>query len=111
VIFAANKASDSLKNVAGPANKSDYNVTIDDCSVDSTDSPQISGHIKNLTGSSKSYIINYQFKTASGSVIDTSLTYVTIPAHDTVTWSGTSFQTTSSSNVKCAVTEVDNWFN
>jgi hypothetical protein len=111
IVVWANNASDSLKNIAGPANKSDYSVKIDDCSVDSYDSPQLTGTIRNLTGSSKSYMINFEFKTSSGSVIDTSSTYVTVPANGSIDWSGSSSKTTTTSNLKCNVTGVDNWFN
>jgi hypothetical protein len=111
IVVWANNASDSLNNISGEANKSDYNVTIDECRVDSFDSPEMTGEIKNLTGTQKNYIINYEFRNNSGTIIDSSSTYVDVPAHDTTQWTGTSFKTTTASSVKCEVTSVENWFN
>lgn len=117
VVFAADKASDSIsdsvKNWSGPANASDYNITVEKCAIDSTfDSPKMTIKVVNKTSVEKSYIFNYEFRSGSGSLIDSGASFPeTIPANGSKLVEISSYEDAKSSSIKCEVTSVENWFN
>jgi len=117
VVFAADKASDSIsdsvKNWSGEANASDYNVTVEKCSVDQTfGSPEMTIKVTNKTSGEKNYIFNYEFRSGSGTLIDSGSSFPeTIPPNRSKLVEISSFEDVTSPSVKCEITSVENWFN
>lgn len=115
--FAANEASDSIsdsvKNWSGEANASDYNVTVEKCAVDETfGSPEMTIKVTNKTSGEKNYIFNYEFRSGSGTLIDSGSSFPeTIPPNGSKLVEISSFEDVTSSSVKCEITSVENWFN
>jgi len=117
VVFAADQASDSIsdsvKNWSGEANSSDYNVTVEKCVVDETfDSPEMTIKVTNKTSGEKNYIFNYEFRSGSGTLIDSGSSFPeTIPPNGSKLVEISSFEDVTSTLVKCEITGVENWFN
>ena len=116
VVFAADQASDSIsdsvKNWSGPANASDYNVTVEKCAIGSFDSPEMTIKVTNKTSTEKNYIFNYEFRSGSGSLIDSGSSFPeTIPANSSELVEISSFEDVTSATIKCEITGVENWFN
>ena len=117
VVFAADQASDSIsdsvKNWSGEANASDYNVTVEKCSVDQTfGSPEMTIKVTNKTSGEKNYIFNYEFRSGSGTLIDSGSSFPeTIPPNRSKLVEISSFEDVTSPSVKCEITSVENWFN
>ena len=117
VVFAADQASDSIsdsvKNWSGEANASDYNVTVEKCAVDETfDSPEMTIKVTNKTSGEKNYIFNYEFRSGSGTLIDSGSSFPeTIPPNGSKLVEISSFEEVTSPSVKCEITSVENWFN
>jgi hypothetical protein len=117
VVFAADQASDSIsdsvKDWSGAANASDYNVTVERCSVDDTfGAPEMTIKVTNKTSVEKNYIFNYEFRSGAGSLIDSGSSFPeTIPANDSKLVEISSFEDVTSATIKCEITGVENWFN
>jgi len=117
VVFAADKASDSIsdsvKNWSGEANASYYNVTVEKCAVDETfGSPEMTIKVTNKTSGEKNYIFNYEFRSGSGTLIDSGSSFPeTIPPNRSKLVEISSFEDVTSPSVKCEITSVENWFN
>ena len=111
-VFAADNASDSIDDWTGKADSSDYRLTVEKCETDSLGYPVMSGVIKNLTNSDKSYTFDYEFRDGKGNLLDSGTSFPEeIPKNDTVKWSIDSFTSVDSGTIKCEITEVNNWFN
>lgn len=111
-VFAADKASNSIDDWGGKADSSDYRLTVEKCETDSLGYPVMSGEIKNLTNSDKSYTFDYEFRDGRGNLLDSGTSFPErIPKNDSVTWSIDSFTSVSSGTIRCEITQVNNWFN
>ena len=114
VLFAvADNAKDSVKNWTGKADPSTYSIKIKDCGTDTFDSPDMTITVTNKSNSKKQFTFDYEFRSGSGSILDTGTSFPTesIPANDSLDVHISSFTTTTSSTVKCEITQVNNWFN
>ena len=114
VLFAlADSAKDSVKNWTGKADPSTYSLKIKDCGTDTFDSPDMTITVTNKSNSKKQFTFDYEFRSGSGSILDTGTSFPTesIPANDSLDVHISSFTTTTSSTVKCEITQVNNWFN
>lgn len=117
VVFAVGQASDSIsdsvKNWSGEATASDYNVTVEKCAVDETfGSPEMTIKVTNKTSGEKNYIFNYEFRSGSGTLIDSGSSFPeTIPPNRSKLVEISSFEDVTSPSVKCEITSVENWFN
>ena len=109
---AADKASDSMSDWSGTVDSSKYEITVERCGVDSFDSPEMTVTLRNKASDEKSYILNYEFRTSSGSLIDSGSTFPeTFPANGSKSVEIMSFEDSPSSNIKCEITSVENFFN
>ncbi len=115
LIAAGSRASVTLKNLAGPADPSSYQVHGGTCSVDGVGQTTFTGSITNETSSAKSFSIEAEFRdSSSGQVLDDTNTVVSdIKPHSTAPWQITSTNTQTSSGARptCHVISVDNFFN
>ena len=112
VAVAGNKASNEISSWTGKADPSQYSYTIDSCEVDSLGYPSMMLTVKNSTSKSKSWTFDYEFRTASGSVIDSGTTLPeSVPGNDSVLVDIAGFTKASKGSVKCSITGVNNWFN
>ncbi len=103
-------ASDSLDSVAGPADRSSYDISMDDCSVGRTGAATASGTIENRSGRDLNFEVVVQFVRA-GSVLDEGGTLVfDVPAGDADTWF-VGGVVPGGTTVSCKVTEVNNYLN
>jgi len=117
IVLAAGQASesisDSVSDWSGPANASDYNVTVERCSIDATfGAPEMTIKVTNKTSVEKSYVFNYEFRSGAGSLIDSGSSFPeTIPANDSKLVEISSFEDVTAATIKCEITGVENWFN
>ena len=111
IVAVGDSASNSLNDSFGAADPSNYEVTTETCEVDSIGSVTFTGSIENTGNKSYSYNIKGQIRDADSNVLlESTNDYVDVPEDDTVRWSMTAFLD-EPTNVTCAVTGVDNWFN
>lgn len=115
IVVLAGRASDSLneafENIGGTAPASSYEVTIQKCSENSFGDVVFEGTIRNLTSSSKSFVIQTEVIDAGGEDILTVPAIVTdIPAGATRPWDANAFGMPMGS-IDCVVTGVNNFFN
>lgn len=112
-VVLAGTATVAIKDATGPADPSSYSYRITDCGTDSFDDPEMTVTVTNKTNSKKQFTFDYEFRSGSGSLIDSGTTFLpeSIPANDSLEVQISSFNSTTSSTVKCEITGVNNWFN
>jgi hypothetical protein len=112
-VVLAGTATVAINDATGPADPSTYSYKITDCGKDSFDDPEMTVTVTNKTDSKKQFTFDYEFRSSSGAIIDSGSTFIpeTIPANDSLEVQISSFESTTSSSVKCEITGVNNWFN
>ena len=113
VIAAGDDISDSLDDIAGPADSSDYEIDVpaDACSIDEFGSISFEGTIENTAGRDMSFIVNGEIRDSDTNVvIDTRTAYVEVAEDSTAQWEITAF-VDDPVDIKCKVTGVDNFLN
>lgn len=103
-------ASDGLESAVGPADRSTYDISVDDCTVSATGAATASGSIENRSDRDLNFEVVVEF-VRSGSVLDEGDTLVfDVPAGDVDTWSVDGF-VPASATVTCRISEVNNYLN
>ena len=112
-VVLAGTATVAINDATGPADPSSYSYKVTDCGTNSFDNPEMTVTVANKTNSGKQFTFDYEFRSSSGSLIDSGSTFLpeTIPANDSREVQISSFESTTSSLVKCDITGVNDWFN
>ena len=111
VIIGVNKASNNVQDAFGHANTSNYDLTTDNCKIDSYGSVTFDGSIKNTGSRDLGFNIVGEIRNKNTNVlISTENDYVQTTEGDTVQWSLNTYIDTPT-DITCKVTEVNNWFN
>ncbi len=106
-IFVVNRAIDEIGDNFGIANSADYELELQDCSVDSFDDVQASGTLRNTSGRSRSFSVGIRFVDDNGNLITTSSgTTGSLDPGQQGDWSVVTFDEPTTSRFTCEVSEV-----
>jgi len=112
-VVLAGTATVAIKGATGAADPGTYSYKITSCGTDTFNDPEMTITVTNTSSSAKQFTFNYEFRSASGSLIDSGTSFPTasIPAHDSMDVQISSYTSTTSLSPKCEITGVNNWFN
>ena len=106
-VFVINRAVDEIGDNFGVANPADYEIELEDCSVDSFDDVQASGTLRNTSDRSRSFSIEIRFVDDNGDLITTSSTSTgSLDPGQRGDWSVITFNEPTTNRFTCEVDEV-----
>lgn len=112
-VVAAGTATVAIRDATSVADPGAYSYKIIECRKDTFGDPSMTITVTNKTNRKKQFTFNYEFRSASGSIIDSGTSFPTesIPANDSLDVQISSYISMTGSNPKCEITQVNNWFN
>ena len=111
IVAAGNSVSDNVQDAFGPVDRSDYELTTDECKIDSSGSVTFTGTIKNKANKDLDVNIVADIRDAdTDELLTTSNDYVSTTEGETSDWAIDAF-ISEPVDITCKVTDVDNWFN
>lgn len=106
-IFVINRAVDEIGQNFGVANPGDYEVAIEDCSVDNFDDVQASGTLRNNSDRTRAFTVEVRFLDSNGDLITSSTsTTDSLDPGQRGNWSIVTFDEPPGGRFTCEVDEV-----
>lgn len=106
-VFVVNRAAEEIGSSYGVAASADYEVAIEDCSVDSFGDVQASGTLRNTSDRRRSFFVEIRFLERDGDLITTSTDITdSLEPGQRGNWTVISFEAPRGDRFSCEVDEV-----